>query len=312
LDGFINILKPPGMSSHDVVKFLRKYFPGTKIGHGGTLDPGAAGVLPVMLGKATRLSSCLMGFPKIYRAELCLGITTDTADSHGRIVSRRPLLHFNMDNLEGVLHSFTGEIRQVPPMFSAIKKDGKKLYEYARKGITIERKARRVKIFFIKVIDYFPQQKILLEIKCSMGTYIRTLCADIGETLGCGGHMSFLLRKEVGKFKLGDAQTLNKLQLLAKENRLSSVILPLDYIFERSKGVTLDNYNLKLLYQGRPVALEAIKKDFGPDLSSLPVDGNIFPIYTTGSEFVALASWEKDKMSNYFLKPKKIFNTTVV
>jgi tRNA pseudouridine55 synthase len=312
LDGFLNILKPPGMSSHGVVKFLRECFPGVKIGHGGTLDPGAAGVLPVMLGKATRLSSCLMGFPKIYRAELYLGVTTDTADSYGKILLQRPIPQLGRDDLEKTLDSFTGKILQVPPMFSAIKKNGRKLYEYARKGVTIERKAREVNIFFIRILDYYPPQRLLLEVKCSMGTYIRTLCSDIGEALGCGGHMSFLLRKEVGKFTLEKSYTLKELQTLVKESHSSDSLLPLDYIFEHSEGMILDNFSIKLLCQGRPVALEAINQDLAPSLSSSAVDGNIFPIYTTSREFVALASWEKDKMSNYHLRPKKVFNTTAV
>jgi len=197
-------------------------------------------------------------------------------------------------------------------MFSAIKKNGRKLYEYARKGVTIERKAREVNIFFIRILDYYPPQRLLLEIKCSMGTYIRTLCSDIGEALGCGGHMSFLLRKEVGKFTLEKSSTLKELQTLVKESHSSDSLLPLDYIFEHSEGMILDNFSIKLLCQGRPVALEAINQDLAPSLSSSAVDGNIFPIYTTSREFVALASWEKDKMSNYHLRPKKVFNTTAV
>jgi len=235
MDGILNILKPPGMTSHDVVSFIRKVTGQRKAGHTGTLDPGAAGVLPVCLGKATKIIQFLPD-NKSYRVEITFGKSTTTQDAFGDDIQTGRVYGFNPDELEQVLKSFLGSIKQIPPMTSAIKHHGKKLYELARAGIEIERPSRSVYIDEIKLIDIhldssFP--KAILQISCSAGTYIRTICHDLGETLGCGAYMSFLIRTRAGIFALEDTVTLEQLTD-AKEQDLAKLMVPmrkaLDYL----------------------------------------------------------------------------------
>jgi tRNA pseudouridine55 synthase len=218
LDGIINVLKPIGMTSTAVVRWIKRKTKAEKAGHIGTLDPGAAGVLPICVGKATKLAEYHSQLEKSYRAEITFGITTDTQDAFGREL-KRVIPQIKPEDLKRVLHKFRGDISQLPPMYSAVRKDGKHLYDYARQGIEIAREKRQVHISKLEVItweeDVFP--KALLDIECSKGTYIRTICQDIGEELGCGAHMSFLLRMRVGKFLLDSSYTLEEIEgLLAK------------------------------------------------------------------------------------------------
>lgn len=305
MNGFINFLKPPGLSSHDVVEKIRSLFPHTKVGHGGTLDPGAAGVLPILLGKATKLSSYLLDLPKVYRAELYLGLTTDSDDSTGRIIVQKKPFPISVEEMERVFASFTGEIQQTPPMLSAIKQKGKKLYEYARKGIVVERKPRKVKIYFLKIIDYFPPERILLEVKCSKGTYIRTLCSQLGEALGFGGHMSFLLRKEVGNFVLSEAKTFEDLNYCLSVGHIDEILLPLDFPFRHMDALFLEQESIKNLVHGASLYFKRLNiKSRNPNVE--PVDGKIVPVYTTKREFSGLARWKIDKGSEFILTPEKI------
>ncbi|NMB41303.1 MAG: tRNA pseudouridine(55) synthase TruB [Firmicutes bacterium] len=301
MNGFINILKPPGLTSHDVVKYIRTLFPGVKVGHGGTLDPGAAGVLPILLGKATKFFSYIVDFSKIYRAELFLGVSTDSADSSGKIIAAKEPYTLDIEEIKKVLTSFTGEIQQTPPMFSAIKHKGKKLYEYARRGKSIERKPRTVYIFYIKIIDYFPPKRVLLEVKCSKGTYVRTLCSQIGDALGFGGHMSFLLRREVGDFKLLQANTFENLDHLSSMDNLKKAILPLDFPFQNGGKVVLNRDRVNSLIHERFLPFNK-----SLDSATEPVDGKIVPVYTTKGDFVGLGRLEEDSSCNFVLKPEKI------
>jgi len=186
--GVINVLKAPGMTSHDVINFLRKLLRVKKIGHSGTLDPAAAGVLPVFVGKATKAIEFFMDDDKEYVAELRFGVTTDTGDLDGNILELKPV-KITEGDLKEALKQFTGNINQVPPMYSAVRHKGKKLYELARQGITVERKARTVKIYSIDLMD-FSLESAIVKVACSKGTYIRTLCEDIGKVLGCGACLS--------------------------------------------------------------------------------------------------------------------------
>jgi len=223
MDGMLNLLKPPGMTSHDLVAFARRLFQVKRIGHSGTLDPGAAGVLVLGVGKATRLVEYLLDKPKAYRAELTLGITTDTQDAFGQILSTQEDFTLDCSLLEKNLAAFQGKIRQIPPMYSAVRHQGQKLYELARKGQEVERKEREVEIKTLKILgfsDLSPQglqfgAKITLEVECSKGTYIRTLCHDLGRRLGCGAYMSYLVRTRVGAFTLENSWTLEELAALS-------------------------------------------------------------------------------------------------
>jgi len=214
MQGVLNIIKPPHMTSHDVVAIARRALGTKKIGHTGTLDPMAAGVLPICVGRATKIVELIQEDMKTYRCELTLGAVTDTQDRWGEILEEKVVGEIADTTIGEVISKFIGEIDQIPPMFSALKVDGKKLYELAREGITVERKSRRRTIYSIELIRRVDN-KIWLDVQCSKGTYIRTLCHDIGQELGCGAYMSFLLRSATGIFTLDngiDVETLHSIK----------------------------------------------------------------------------------------------------
>ena len=218
MDGVLVVRKEKGFTSHDVVAKLRGILHMKKIGHTGTLDPEAEGVLPVVLGKATRLVDMLTEKEKTYETVLRLGIETDTQDMTGQVLKELPV-QISEEKLKETVESFLGEQQQIPPMYSALKVNGKKLYELAREGKTVERKARPVTFYKIQIMEMdFPLIK--LEVTCSKGTYIRTLCHDIGQKLGCGGCMEELLRTRSGQFTLEDSLTLDEIQKLMQQGKL--------------------------------------------------------------------------------------------
>jgi len=209
MNGVLIIDKSAGPTSHDVVASVRKVLRMKKVGHTGTLDPAATGVLPIVLGKATKLSRYLVGCDKSYRGMICLGVTTDTLDAVGQVLEEKPV-DVTEEQVEAVLEKFRGDIKQVPPMYSAKKIDGKKLYELARQGVEVEREAKDVRIDELKLIS-FDGTNIEVDVTCTSGTYIRVLALDIGEALGCGGHLSALRRTRVGNFDLSSAITIDDL-----------------------------------------------------------------------------------------------------
>ncbi|MDR1209508.1 MAG: tRNA pseudouridine(55) synthase TruB [Clostridiales bacterium] len=223
LSGIMNVYKEKGMTSHDVVAAIRR-LTGAKTGHAGTLDPDAEGVLVVLLGKCTKLSGKLMDGGKVYRAVCKLGETTDTQDASGVTLRRRPAV-CGLDEIVRACSGFAGGYEQVPPMYSALKVGGRKLYDIARAGGEVERAARFVRIDGIRVEAFDPPDRFTMRVECGKGTYIRTLCADIGEELGCGAHMESLVRLSVGKYSAGDAVTLGRLRELAAQGRLSGAIM---------------------------------------------------------------------------------------
>jgi len=208
MDGFLNIYKEAGMSSHDVVNKIRKIFNTKKVGHAGTLDPNATGVLVVAVGRATKAIEYMESVNKIYKAELTLGLTSDTEDIWGNVISRSEV-NMTSDDIIDAIKSFIGNIKQVPPMYSALKFNGLKLYELAREGIEVEREARDITIYDIYDIE-INDNKVKITVKCSKGTYIRTLCKDIGEKLGCGAVMSSLERICAGKFDVKNSYRLDE------------------------------------------------------------------------------------------------------
>lgn len=287
MDGIININKEKGYTSHDVVAVLRKLLHIRKIGHTGTLDPDATGVLPVCVGKATKVCDVITDRDKTYEAKVVLGITTDTLDTSGEILTRKPV-SVTKDELMEVIKSFVGEIEQIPPMYSAIKVNGKKLYEYAREGVEIERKPRKVTIYDIELLDaLLPSFSI--RVKCSKGTYIRTLCDDIGNKLGCGAAMSELTRTAVGRFKIEEAFTLSQI-----EKKLGCFdpnsgdnpdwMLPVDEVFEMYPKVTVKADAMKLLINGNPLGTKDIIKDNNGSES----DSGLYRVYDENGEFYAL------------------------
>lgn len=225
LCGFLNVLKPPGMSSAQVVGVARRLLGGTKVGHAGTLDPEAAGVLPLMVGKAARLFDYMQDKEKAYVAEVAFGAATDTQDAQGAVIEtgdRYP----DEAALEGALARFTGTFMQTPPMFSAIKQDGRRLYELARSGRQAEVPAREVTVHELSLCGMTERHGALLRVRCSKGFYVRTLCHDLGQAIGCPAHMRFLLRTQSGPFTLRTAHTLEALTAAAEQGGLMELLLP--------------------------------------------------------------------------------------
>ena len=249
MQGVINILKPPGMTSHDVVAFVRRVLKVKKVGHTGTLDPQAAGVLPVCVGQATRLADFISGSDKEYLCRLTLGVTTNTQDAWGKAVERHDPSQIRLMDIEKVLPSFTGEVMQVAPMYSAVKIDGVPLYRRARRGEIVEREARAVLIRELALLEYNPPHVTLL-VNCSKGTYIRTLCHDIGQRLGVGAYMSFLLRTRVGDFMLDDSLTLEEVAELQEKS-----ILPVTGFLSGLLSLTLEEGLLAKVALGQSVSL---------------------------------------------------------
>ena len=218
MDGVLVLIKPINFTSRDLVNKMSKKFNERKAGHTGTLDPFATGLMLLTFGKATKISTYLEATEKTYIAELTLGIATDTLDTEGKIIEEKEVILPSREELDKIFNSFVGEIEQIPPMHSAIKVNGEKLYDIARRGEVIERKARKVTIFYNKILS-ITDNKIIFEVKCSKGTYIRTLGKDIADAIGCGGHLSNLTRTRIGDFTLKDAKTIDEV----KEEDLISI-----------------------------------------------------------------------------------------
>lgn len=252
MDGVIVIRKEKGFTSHDVVAKLRGILHMKKIGHTGTLDPDAEGVLPVALGKATRLVDMITDKEKTYEAVMRLGVVTDTQDMSGTVLSQTTELSVTEEEICTVVSSFVGDYMQVPPMYSALKVNGKKLYELAREGKTVERKPRPVHFYEIEILDIsFPL--VRFRVTCSKGTYIRTLCHDIGEKLGCGAAMESLLRTKVGRFTLDDAITLAQTEEAVQEGTIESKILGIEEILAEYPRVCCTKEGDRLLANGNPL-----------------------------------------------------------
>lgn len=234
----LNIYKEKGYTSHDVVARLRRIVGQKKIGHTGTLDPEAEGVLPVCLGKATKLCDLLTDKDKTYEAVLLLGISTDTQDTTGKILEEKNTADLREEAVREVVLSFEGEYDQIPPMFSALKVGGKKLYELARDGKEVERKPRHVQIYRIRILQ-IDLPRVRMEVTCSKGTYIRTLCHDIGEKLGCGGCMESLLRTRVERFGVAESLRISEVEQLMDEGTLQEHMIKVDEMFPDYQKVYL-------------------------------------------------------------------------
>ncbi|WP_374700395.1 tRNA pseudouridine(55) synthase TruB [Sporomusa ovata] len=254
--GIINVLKPPGMTSHDVVSYIRRLYSIKRVGHAGTLDPAAAGVLPVFIGKATRLVEYLADADKSYRAELTFGFETDTGDDTGKILNSRSYIRPELSEIEAALASFVGENEQIPPMYSAIKIGGKKLYELARQGQVVERKPRKIIINTISLVTEC-ETGIVFDVTCSKGTYIRVLCADIGSRLNCLAVMSFLVRTRVGSFHLEQALTLEEIAA-NKEQAIQTA----DSVLTHLPAIMLSEQEAQAIKNGRSICC----KQSGSDL----------------------------------------------
>lgn len=224
--GVLNINKPAGITSHDVVDAVRRILKIKKVGHTGTLDPQATGVLPICVGRATKISQFLLAADKEYKIIMRLGVATDTQDASGKVIKEAPYEAVTRQNLLTALERFSGEIEQIPPMFSAKKQGGVRLYQLARRGEEIEREARRVQIYALELLDFQPPL-VNLRVHCSKGTYARALCHDLGQTLGCGAHLHQLCRLRTGNFALETALTLEELKAKVEAGYLEEVLVPI-------------------------------------------------------------------------------------
>lgn len=300
IDGILNVYKESGYTSFDVVAKLRGILKQKKIGHTGTLDPMAEGVLPVCLGKATKLVDMLTVSSKEYSAVMMLGITTDTEDITGKILSKNSIDEsITSESILNVLESFIGKYNQIPPMYSAIKKDGKKLYEYARAGIEIEREARTVEIFSIDDIQ-IDIPYVSFKVHCSKGTYIRSLCRDIGDKLGCGATLKELKRNDVHGFNISDSLKLSEIEQLVKENSLSDKVLPIDSLLMNYKKVFVKESYSTYINNGNKLLAKYLIFEDNPDEI---LDNQIFRVYLN-DEFLALYQYI---MSEKVFKPYKMF-----
>ncbi len=298
IHGIINVYKEKGYTSHDVVAKLRGIAGQKKIGHTGTLDPDAEGVLPVCLGKATKVCELLTDKDKTYRAVLFLGQTTDTQDASGMVLETSDISNLNESQVTEAVQSFVGEYAQIPPMYSALKVDGKKLYELAREGKTVERKARNVKIHSIKILRV-DLPRVEMEVSCSKGTYIRTLCHDIGEKLGVGGCMESLLRVRVGRFVLADSLRLSEIQKAKEDGNLEKILQPIDSVFEQYRAVRIRSDQEKRLQNGNSFRKTDRLQNYD--------DQEMVRVYDSNGHFAAVYRYvEKDhefRIVKMFLQP---------
>ena len=301
MNGILNVYKEPGFTSHDVVAKLRGICKQKKIGHTGTLDPDASGVLPVCLGNATKVCDLLTDKDKEYRAVLLLGLTTDTQDVSGKTLEERPVLAAEEAVREAIL-SFVGDYDQIPPMYSALKVNGKKLCDLARAGKEVERSSRRVKIYSIQ-IEEMDLPRVKLRVNCSRGTYIRTLCHDIGQRLGCGGTMESLIRIRSGQFVLEEAKTLSEFQKMADAGELEEALIPVDSLFGDLPKAAVRPEWIRLADNGNPLQEDALETD-APFGEGTRPDGERIRIYGQGGRFYGIYAWKEE--SGHF-KPVKLF-----
>ena len=274
-NGVIILNKPRGSSSHRMVSIVLRALYMKKIGHTGTLDPGATGVLPILVGTATRASDLLTAQDKRYRATVLLGTVTDTLDTDGEVIAENPVNAAEADIRRSV-SAFVGNIEQLPPMFSAVQVGGQRLYHLARQGIEIERKPRSVTIYSIEILS-IDIPRVTIDVHCSKGTYIRTLAADIGDKLGCGACIESLTRTQSGDFLIENSVTPEQLSELSEKGEAESVIIPTDKLFPDYEAVQLDKKRADRVKNGVPIYFGG--KDFGQKLR----------IYDENSNFIALS-----------------------
>ncbi|NDP47372.1 MAG: tRNA pseudouridine(55) synthase TruB [Sulfuriferula multivorans] len=288
IDGVLLLNKPVGITSNAALQKAKWLLNAKKAGHTGTLDPFADGLLPLCFGEATKFSAYLLEADKHYRAVLQLGVTTTTGDPEGEVLSTREV-NVSRDDILAVLPRFMGEIEQIPPMHSALKHQGRPLYEYARAGIEIERPARKVTIRSLELIEC-TSPRVVLEVQSTAGTYIRTLAQDIGAALGCGAHLTALKRTAAGGFSLALAHTLAELEALEPNDR-QSLLQPADYLVAHLPALTLDELDAASLCQGRNIGYSA-------------ADSGLMRVYTATNRFLGLADADAGQ-----LVPRRLINT---
>ncbi|WP_066683346.1 tRNA pseudouridine(55) synthase TruB [Christensenella intestinihominis] len=285
MNGVLNILKPPAMTSSDVVSHVRRILAQKKVGHTGTLDPGAAGVLPVCIGRATKIADYIMRGDKEYIAEIAFGAETDTQDSYGNVVHTCEC-DITREALASVLPDFTGRLWQKPPMYSAVKHEGRKLYQLARKGITVEKPPREVYVHELELLGG-ERNRFLLRIRCSKGTYIRTLCTDVGKALSCYAHTSFLMRTETCGIRIEDAYTLPEIEMLMRDGDAEKAVQPMEQALSFLETLRCDPYLYRFLTTGTPVDLAKAR---------LKVQADVNYVVYCGNELIGIGKKEGDTL----------------
>ncbi|RDY26879.1 tRNA pseudouridine(55) synthase TruB [Romboutsia weinsteinii] len=300
MNKIVNILKPTGMTSHDVVSRVRRILNIKKVGHTGTLDPDASGVLPICIGKATKVSELILNKDKSYICELTLGINTDTYDSSGEILKRVDDFNITEEELRKAFDSQRGEIDQLPPIYSALKVNGRKMCDLARSGKAdqIVVKPRRVNIKELEILS-INDKKIMFHVTCSKGTYVRSICYDIGEILGCGGHMSFLLRTASGMFNLENAITLEQLEEFKENNTLENHMYEIDYVLSNFAKADLNPSAEKYYINGGVIDARRFK------VEDSSYEGEFVRVYSNG-EFLGAGRLKKQD-NTISLKSDKLF-----
>ena len=308
MDGILNINKPWGETSFSLVAMVKRLTGERRVGHAGTLDPAATGVLPICLGKGTRITEFLVAATKTYRAEIKLGTTTDTYDTSGRITQKGDPSGISRNQLESTLTSFCGLIRQIPPMYSAVKYQGKPLYKLARAGITVERRSRLARIYRLELLDW-QSPVVTIEVDCSKGTYIRSLAHDLGQALGCGAFLKNLIRLRCGSFNIKDAVSVSQLEGAFHYGYWQQFIYPIDSVLSHWAAMVVSDDTGQSIRNGRPLVWE--NKDKGKDRSCLEQDisvgspsENLCRAYALDGRFLGVLRFNSERGQ---WQPEKVF-----
>jgi tRNA pseudouridine55 synthase len=296
LSGVLNIDKPPDVTSHDVVDAVRRVAGQRKVGHAGTLDPMATGVLLICLGQATRIAEYLMAGAKRYRATMVLGTTTDTYDAEGKVVTSGGRTDWSREEIEAALERFVGTSWQVPPMYSALKRNGQPLYNLARQGKTVEREPRQIEIAETSLLNWTPPS-LTVEVACSPGTYVRSLAHDLGQHLGCGAYLGALVRLSSGRFSLEEATSLGRIEEAFEHGQESRYLLPVDEALLDWPALIVGAGNAQRLVQGQAVLGE-------PPTSSDKGEAALRRAYSLDGDFVAIVAYDP---AAALWRPRKVF-----
>ena len=297
-DGILVLDKPAGISSMDVVRRIKRASGMRRVGHGGTLDPMATGVIPICLGRATRMMEYMFDSSKEYLGEVRLGISTDSYDAEGEIISRSDPSGVEREDIEDVLNRFLGQIEQVPPMFSALKRKGKRLYELARQGIEVEREPRSMTVHSIRLEDWNPPVATV-HIECSRGFYMRSLAHDIGVQLGCGANLKSLTRLRTGRFRIADAVSIETAQRSFEEGSWPELLVGLDSVLGDLRAIIVGEREQTNIQNGRPVPLS--------EYDIAPRSDEQFRAYSLDGEFIAIMRFDA---SDRCWRPNKVFNVS--
>ena len=295
MDGILNINKATGMTSHDVVAKIRKILKQKRVGHAGTLDPAASGVLPICIGQGTRVAEYLSESGKAYQADIVFGVVTDTYDREGSIIRTADIADLTLTNIEETLHNFLGPQMQFPPRYSAIKIQGQPAYKRARAGEELSMAARPITITSLKILSWQPPT-LTLAIECSKGTYIRSLAYDLGEQLHCGAHLAALIRTRSGPFLLSESITLEQLAIAASSGAIAEHLYPSDTALQNLPVLVLDAATVERVLHGNSFHYDQTP----PSISS----SNLARVYDTDNHFLAIVAWHPDQN---LWQPKKVF-----